>query len=84
MWTPTPSEALEAELQAALSRPGASRVIPPRPVSLISADKACGWLWGRMRTEAGAWLGLATVFSGRFFEGAPLGWHPASDLRTLD
>lgn len=32
----------------------------------------------------GAWLGLATMFRGRFFEGAELGWRPAEELRTLD
>lgn len=82
MWRPTPTEALEDELQAALARPGASRVIPPRPVA--HAEGGTGWLWGRMRTDAGVWLGLATVFRGRFFEGAELGWHPADQLRTLD
>jgi hypothetical protein len=82
MWTPTPNEELEADLQTALSRPGASRVIPPRPVA--RAGGGTGWLWGRMRLEDGAWLGLATVFRGRFFEGAELGWHPAQELRTLD
>jgi hypothetical protein len=43
-----------------------------------------GWLWGRMRTADGTWLGLATLYPGRFFDGASLGWHPASELRLLD
>jgi hypothetical protein len=84
MWTPTPDGALKSELQAALARPGASHVTPPRPVSLVTGDKVAGWLWGRMRTAEGTWLGLATMYRGRFFEGAQLGWHPATELRLLD
>ncbi|WP_138758742.1 hypothetical protein [Modestobacter altitudinis] len=84
MWTPTPDEALADDLQAALARPGASWVSPPRPVALTTEDKATGWLWCRQRTADGIWLGLATIFYGRFFEGAELGWHQAKDLRTLD
>ncbi|MCU1605124.1 MAG: hypothetical protein JWP46_1589 [Modestobacter sp.] len=37
-----------------------------------------------MKTADGTWLGLATLFHGRFFQGAHVGWHLASDLRTLD
>ena len=48
---------------------------PPRPVALVGGDRVTGWLWGRMKTEDGTWLGLATLFPGRFFEGAELGWH---------
>jgi hypothetical protein len=59
-------------------------VIPPRPVSLITEERVTGWLWGRMQTDTGAWLGLATLHRGRFFEGAELGWHLAEELRTLD
>jgi hypothetical protein len=84
MWTPTPDAVLESELQAALARPGASHVTPPRPVALVGEQNVMGWLWGRMRTADGTWLGWATLFAGRFFEGAELGWHQASDLRTLD
>lgn len=84
MWTPEPDEGLQAEIQAALSRPGASHVSPPRPVALTTVEHAVGWLWGRQRTADGTWLGLATIFRGRFFEGAQLDWYPAGDLRTLD
>lgn len=84
MWTPTPDEGLQSDLEAALARPGASWVSPPRPVALATEEHVVGWLWGRMKTSDGAWLGLATLFAGRFFEGAQLGWHSASDLRTLD
>jgi hypothetical protein len=84
VWTPPVDEALQSELQAALARPGASWVIPPRPVALTTEEKVTGWLWGRMRTEDGTWLGLATIHRGRFFEGAELGWYPADRLRTLD
>ena len=80
MWTPTPSEDLERELSAALARPGASRVHPPRPVA---CGEHAGWLWGRMRTDTGAWLGLVTLYRGYFWEGAELGWHPAEELRVL-
>jgi hypothetical protein len=83
-WTPTPDGQLESELQAALARPRATRVTPPRPVELIGVKKVTGWLWGRMKTDAGAWLGLATLHRGRSFEGAELGWHPAEQLRVLD
>jgi hypothetical protein len=44
MWTPTPDDSLKADLQAALARPGASYVNPPRPVALKSGDKVAGWL----------------------------------------
>jgi hypothetical protein len=84
VWTPPISEDLERELSAALSRPGSSRVIPPRPVALTTEERATGWLFGRMRLNDGTWLGLATIHRGRFFEGAELGWHPAGQLRTLD
>lgn len=84
MWTPPVSDELRAELQAALARPHASWVDPPRPVALTTGDRVVGWLWGRMRTDAGAWLGLATLFRGTVFDGAELGWHPAEELRTLD
>jgi hypothetical protein len=84
IWTPTPDEALKSELQAALARPGASHVTPPRPVALLTAERVTGWLWGRMRTTEGTWLGLATMYQGRFFEGAQLGWHRADELRVLD
>jgi hypothetical protein len=90
MWTPTPDEQLKAELQAALARPYASYVSPPRPVALsggghaVDERKVVGWLWGQMRTDDGTWLGLATLWKGTFFDGAQLGWHPAADLRTLD
>lgn len=90
MWTPTPDEQLKAELQAALARPHASHVSPPRPVALtgggagVDERKVVGWLWGQMRTGDGTWLGLATLWRGTFFDGAELGWHPAADLRTLD
>ena len=73
MWTPLPDAALEAEVQAALARPGASHVNPPRPVALTAGNRVTGWFWGRMKTTDGAWLGLATLFPGRFFEGAQLG-----------
>lgn len=81
VWTPTPDEDLERELSAALARPGASRVIPPRPVA--HAD-GTGWLWGRMRTADGSWLGLATLHRGYMWDGAELDWYPADELRTLD
>ena len=80
-------EALREELRAALARPGASWVDPPRPVALTTGDpvqRATGWLWGRQQLEDGTWLGLATVFFGRAWEGAELGWHRAEHLRTLD
>ncbi|MCZ2837156.1 hypothetical protein [Modestobacter sp. VKM Ac-2985] len=83
MWTPEPDEALQRELDAALARPGALHVRPPRPVELAGEEKATGWLWGQLRTTDGTWLGLATIHRGRFFEGAELGWHPAEDLRAL-
>ncbi|TKJ24355.1 hypothetical protein [Blastococcus sp. CCUG 61487] len=79
-WRPTPDEDLEREISAALSRPGASRVVPTRPVGC--SDGRSGWLWGRMRTAAGAWLGLATLYSSPWeYE---LTWQPADQLRTLD
>jgi hypothetical protein len=82
VWTPTASEELERELMSALTRPGASRVVPPRPVA--HADGRTGWLWGRMRTDAGAWLGLATLHAGYFRDPPELHWCPAEELRTLD
>lgn len=84
MWTPEPDEGLEAEIRAALARPGALHVRPPRPVALTTGEHVTGWLWGQMPDGAGGWLGLATLHRGRFFEGAELGWHPAGELRTLD
>jgi len=75
---------LQRALDAALARPGASHVRPPRPVALTTGDRVAGWLWGRMRTEDGTWLGLAALFHGTAFDGATLGWHRAEDLRTLD
>jgi hypothetical protein len=42
MWTPTPGEELKSELQAALARPGASHVNPPRPVALVGEKKVTG------------------------------------------
>jgi hypothetical protein len=72
-WTPEPDDALEREITAALARRGASRVIPPRPVALVGADRVTGWLFGRLLTEDGAWLGLASLFAGTFFDGAQLG-----------
>jgi hypothetical protein len=83
MWTTPVSDDLQRELQAALARPHASWVDSPRPVSLTTGDRVVGWLWGRMHTEAGVWLGLATLFHGNVFEGAELGWWPAEQLRTL-
>jgi hypothetical protein len=84
MWTPTPDEGLTSALQAALARPDASYVNPPRPVALVGAQKVTGWLWGRLRTADGTWLGLATLYRGSVFDGAVLGWHPARELHTLD
>jgi hypothetical protein len=86
VWTPPISEELQAELEAALARPGASWVTPPRPVALTTDEpeaKATGWLYGRLRLDDGSWLGLAALFRGRYFEGADLGWHRAEELRTL-
>ena len=86
-WTPEPDEALQRDLDAALASEGASHVRPPRPVALATDDpdaKVVGWLWGRKRTEDGTWLGLATLFFGRAWEGSELGWHPAEKLRTLN
>jgi hypothetical protein len=83
VWTPTADEGLASELQAALARPHASYVQPPRPVALVGEQKVTGWLWGRMRTADGAWLGLATLWRGSFFAGAELDWFPAQDLRVL-
>jgi hypothetical protein len=83
VWTPTPDEQLTDELQAALARPHASHM-SPRPVALATEDKVVGWLWGRMQTADGAWLGLATLYPGTLFDGAELGWHPAAQLRLLD
>ncbi len=62
------------------------RCNPPQPTSpaLVGRDKLSGSLWGRMKTADGTWLGPATLFAGCFFEGAQLGWHPGSELRTLD
>lgn len=84
MWTPTPDEDLQRELDAALIGPGARHVRPPRPVALTTHERVTGWLWGQKRTEDGSWLGLATLYFGTLFDGATLGWHPAGDLRTLD
>lgn len=90
MWTPTPDEQLKDELQAALARPHASHVSPPRPVALTGGEpasgerKVVGWLWGQMKSADGTWLGLATLYRGTVFDGAVLGWHRATDLRTLD
>lgn len=83
VWTPTPDEDLEREITAALARPHASRVNPPKPVAVVGRDGVTGWLWGRMKTDAGAWLGLATVHEGWFFEPPRLGWFPADELRVL-
>ena len=60
VWTPTPDEQLADELQAALARPRASHVTPPRPVALATEENVVGRLWGRMQTVDGTWLGLAT------------------------
>jgi hypothetical protein len=82
VWTPPISE----QLQAALARPGASWVNPPRPVTLDSGEpgrRPTGWLYRRTRLDDGSWLGLAAVFRGRFFEGAELGWQRAEQLHTL-
>jgi len=90
MWTPTPDEQLKDELQAALARPHASHVSPPRPVPLAAGERAAGarsavgWLWGRMRTADRTWLGLATVWTSTFFQGAEQGGYPATDLRLRD
>jgi hypothetical protein len=84
VWTPTPDEQLESELQAALARPGALHVRPPRPVALTTEERVTGWLWGQKRTDDGVWLGLATLYRGHFFDPPELGWHPAGELRTLD
>ncbi|MGY1845528.1 hypothetical protein [Modestobacter sp. SYSU DS0875] len=59
-------------------------MLPPRPVALAGDQQGTGWLFGRMRLDDGSWIGLATIHRGRFFEGAELGWHLASELRTLD
>ncbi|WP_170977804.1 hypothetical protein [Blastococcus sp. CCUG 61487] len=83
MWTPTPDEDLERELRAALARPGASWVSPPKPVAVRGRPGHTGWLWGRMRTAEGAWLGLATVHQGFFFERPLLDWYRAEQLRVL-
>lgn len=83
MWTPTPDEGLVSALQAALARPHASHVNPPRPVALTTEEKVVGWLWGRMWTADGTWLGLATLYHGTLFDGAELGWHPPDQLRLL-
>lgn len=80
VWTPTPDENLERELSAALARPGASRVSPPRPVG---HESGAGWLYGRMKLPDGTWLGLAALYCGHFWEGAELGWHRAGELRVL-
>jgi hypothetical protein len=42
VWTPTPDEQLVSELEAALARPHASHVTPPRPVSLTAGEKVVG------------------------------------------
>lgn len=79
VWTPTPDEDLEREIGAALARPGASRMIPPRPVSCT--DGRSGWLWGRLRTGTGAWLGLVTLYASPW--DVELTWRPADELHTL-
>ena len=84
MWTPEPTEKLTAEITVALAKPGASWVDPPRPVAHTARPRVTGWLWGRRRTEDGSWLGLATLYEGNAWDGAPLGWHPAEHLRALD
>jgi hypothetical protein len=83
VWTPEADEALKAEIQAAMARPGASWVDPPRPVAHTQRARVVGWLWGRQQTEDGTWLGLATLFEGNAWDGAPLHWYPAAELRTL-
>lgn len=80
MWTPPVSDELEHELQQALAGPRASRVIPPKPVAHTTG---AGWLWGRKHLPDGSWLGLATIYTGYFYDGAQLGWHPAAELRVL-
>jgi len=52
-------------------------------VALTTGDRVVGWPRGRMHTEAGDWLGLATLVRGDVFEGADLSWWPAEQLRTL-
>jgi hypothetical protein len=86
VWTPTPDEQLISALEAALARPGGAHVRPPRPVALMTGDerKVVGWLWGRMRTADGIWLGLTTLYYETVFQGATLGWKPAAELRLLD
>lgn len=79
VWTPTPSEELEREIAAALAFRGASRVIPPKPVTC--ADGRSGWLWGRRRTDTGGWLGLATLYSSPW--DVELTWRPADELLPL-
>ena len=59
-------EAPQRDLNAALVRSGTSHVRPPRPVALTAGEKATGWLWGRLQTPEGTWVGLATIFRGRF------------------
>lgn len=80
VWTPTPDEDLERQISAALASRGASRVQPPKPVA---CGGLTGWLWGRKRTADGSWLGLVTLYSGYFWEGADLGWRPSDELRVL-
>ena len=80
VWTPPVSDELERELQAALARPRASRVLPPRPAAHATG---AGWLWGRMQLADGSWLGLASLYTGYLFDGAQLGWPPAHELRVL-
>jgi hypothetical protein len=84
VWTPTPDDGLRAEIQAALARPRADWIDPPRPVAHTQRPRVAGWLWGRQRTQDGTWLGLATLFEGTVFDGAELHWYPAEELRTLD
>ena len=80
VWTPPPDEELERELMAALARPGASRVTPPRPVA---CGEHAGWLFGRMRLPDGSWLGLAALWRGYMWDGPELDWYPAEELRVL-
>lgn len=82
VWTPTPSAELEELLSAAMSRPGTSRVTPPRPVAC--SDGRTGWLWGRKRpiNAGGMWLGLATLQAGPF-DPPELTWRPSAELRPL-
>ena len=79
MWTPEPDEELEAEIRAALAQAGASRVTPPKPVAHADGN---GWLYGRLLTADGTWLGLAALYRGYMWDGAELHWYPAEELRA--